>query len=225
MTSGEIETVLPHWAQANAEAEIAEIGPLSPSDLGGAKALYGEGSEALDEEAAKRRGRQLHLLLEHLPAWDQAEWDLHAHTLLAAGDNVANAAEITELLAEARRVLTNPDLAYIFAPDTLAEVEITAELPGYNRVMSGIIDRLIVTPDAVTVVDFKSNRMVPDQAKDTPEGVLRQMAAYRAALQQIYPNRPIHAEILWTYHAKLMPLEGALLDSAYDRLDAGEVGS
>lgn len=224
-TSGKIETVLPRWAQTNADAEIAELGTVSPSDLGGAKALYGELSEALDEEAAKRRGRQLHLLLEHLPAYDQGEWDLHAHTLLSAGDNIAKAAEVIELLAEARRVLTNPDLAYIFAPDTLAEVEITASLPGYNRVMSGIIDRLIVTSDAITVVDFKSNRVVPDQAKDTPEGVLRQMAAYRAALQQIYPNRPIYAEILWTHHAKLMPLEGALLDSAYDRLDVGEVGS
>ena len=55
--------------------------------------------------------------------------------------------------------------------------------------------------------------------------ILRQMAAYRAALKQIYPNRLIYTAILWTYHAKLMPLEDALLDSAYDRLDVGEVGS
>ncbi len=224
-TSAGIDTVIPKWAQAKAAPDQPEIGTLSPSDLGGAKALFGDVSDALDEEAAKRRGRQLHLLLEHLPAYDQADWTRYAHSLLSTGEDAAQEAEIEVLLSEAHRVLTAPDLAHVFTSDALAEVEITATLPGYGRIMSGIIDRLIIGPDKVTVVDFKSNRVVPDQPKDTPEGVLRQMAAYRAALMQIYPDRPIHAEILWTHHAKLMPLKGALLDSAYDRLDAGGVGS
>ena len=44
--------------------------PLRASDLGGAKALPGEG---LDEETAKARGTALHLLLEHFPGRPAAE--------------------------------------------------------------------------------------------------------------------------------------------------------
>ncbi|MCB2143377.1 MAG: UvrD-helicase domain-containing protein, partial [Rhodobacteraceae bacterium] len=54
---------------------------LSPSALGGAKALPGEAG--LDEEEAKRRGTMIHLLLEHLPLSPRAEWPAIANALLS----------------------------------------------------------------------------------------------------------------------------------------------
>ena len=41
---------------------------------------------------------------------------------------------------------------------------------------------------------------------------LRQMAAYRAALSAIYPEKPIRCVLLWTDGPRLMELSPGLLD-------------
>ena len=187
---------------------------LSPSDLGGAKALAGD--QGLDEDAAKLRGTRVHLLLEHLPEvtqpdWERANWEQAAlHILPDTPDS-----ERADLLAEVARVLTNPALSEIFAPGALVETSVTAEL-GENR-MHGIIDRLLVTGDRVLAVDFKSNATVPQDAATCPEGVLRQMGAYAQALVQIYPDRRVETAILWTREARLMSLPHDLVTDALRR--------
>jgi len=119
------------------------------------------------------------------------------------------------MVAEAAALLDRPDLAHIFGPEALAEVDITADLDALGgRRIHGAIDRLIVRPDVVLAVDFKTNRLVPDRAEDTPDGLLAQMGAYRDALRQIYPDRRVETAILWTASATLMPLPDAPLDAA-----------
>ncbi|WP_264211765.1 double-strand break repair helicase AddA [Leisingera thetidis] len=180
---------------------------LSPSDLGGAKALPGD--QGMDEDTAKARGSRLHLLLEHLPGRPEADWPQLAQNLLQKADDSA------ELLAEASAVLKNALLSNVFRPDTLAEVPITADLHGTR--LHGIIDRLIVTPDKVLAVDFKSNATVPATPEQCPEGLLRQMGAYAHALAQIYPGRTIETALLWTRNAVLMQLPHDLVTGALMR--------
>ncbi|MGC9370703.1 MAG: double-strand break repair helicase AddA [Paracoccaceae bacterium] len=214
------ETVeLPGWARTRAAVPERPAATLSPSDLGGAKALPGEG-DGLDEDAAKRRGTLLHLLLEHLPVTDPAQWDALAPKLLRQAENPPDRAETVTLLAEARAALGAPDLAHVFAPGTLAEVDVSASLPalGGQRIR-GAIDRLIVEKDRVLAVDFKSNAVVPARPEDVPEGILRQMAAYAAALRAIYPDRRIETAILWTREARLMPLPDSLITATLAHLD------
>ncbi|OUS19416.1 double-strand break repair helicase AddA [Rhodobacterales bacterium 59_46_T64] len=189
---------------------------LSPSDLGGAKALPSE--DGLDEEAAKRRGRQVHTLLEHLPSLPRNDWPVMAHRLLNAGGESVTEAEATPLLEEACRVLDAPRLAPVFAATTLAEVPVTADLPalGGQRI-HGVIDRLIVSPDRVMAVDFKTNIAVPQNPAQCPEGLLRQMGAYQAALAQIYPDREIVTALLWTRSAELMILPHDIVINALTR--------
>jgi ATP-dependent helicase/nuclease subunit A len=122
-----------------------------------------------------------------------------------------------KLLNDVIAMLGNPDLAPVFASDTLAEVEITADLAELGGRIHGAIDRLIISKDRVTCVDFKTNRIVPEQPEQTPEGVLRQMGAYHAALSQIYPNRQIDCSILWTTTGKLMNLPSEIVMAALRR--------
>ncbi|KIC18199.1 double-strand break repair helicase AddA [Leisingera sp. ANG-DT] len=198
---------LPEVFSRAAGAYEAPAPALSPSDLGGAKALPGD--LGLDEEAAKARGSRLHLLLEHLPGRPEDHWPQLAGNLLQEAEDIA------ELLAEASGVLKNAGLSHIFAPETLAEVPITADL-NEGR-LHGIIDRLIVTPDRVLAVDFKSNATVPEVPEQCPEGLLRQMGAYAHALAQIYPGRTIETALLWTRTATLMPLPHELVTAALMR--------
>ncbi|WP_299372440.1 double-strand break repair helicase AddA [uncultured Tateyamaria sp.] len=197
-TTAPPDTSLPDLFQTDAPALTVPEPTLSPSDLGGAKALPGDG---LDEDTAKAYGTLVHAVLEHP---QKADHILAASTL---SDVLRDQAE-----AEARAVLDAPHLRHLFTGDTLAEVSVTAHL-GARR-MHGTIDRLIVTPSAVHVVDFKSNRVVPDSPATCPVGLLAQMAAYDTALRQIYPNRSIEVSILWTRTAELMLLPYDLLVSA-----------
>ncbi len=193
-------TDLPAWTKARAKVPDARGTTVSPSDLGGPKALAGS-EEALDEQAAMARGSHIHLLLEHLPRHPRPEWHRIAAQLPGP--------DLTELrqsgLQEATFVLNRPDLAWIFAPETLAEVQVSAALGDLSpHRMRGTIDRLIVTPTRVTVVDFKSNRLVPDAPPAIPAGILRQLAVYHVAIAQIYRDREIRLAILWISTAKLM---------------------
>ena len=202
--TGPAGTALPDWTRLPAPAVPREPTVLSPSNLGGAKALPDEAG--LDEAAAKARGTALHGLLEHLPGHAPAEWPALAEAILP--DQPDRAA----LLAEARAVLEDPGLAPLFAPGTMAEVPISALLDG--RPLFGTVDRLIVGPDRVLAVDFKSNAAIPATPLDVPEGLLRQMGAYAEALAQIWPNRRIEVALLWTRGPLLMPLDPGIVRQA-----------
>ena len=89
-------------------------------------------------------------------------------------------------MPEAEAVLTT--LPHIFTTDALSEVSFTASLNG--QPMLGTIDRLLIGPDHILAVDFKSNHRTPATAAETPEGILRQMAAYTDALRTNLPKPP-----------------------------------
>lgn len=179
--------------------------------MGGAKALPGD--SGLDEESALRRGRQIHLLLEHLAPLPADLRHETAQALLASGPDAADAAELPSLLAEVTRLLDAPSLAHVFGNAALAEVSITAPLDGGRR-LHGTIDRLIVSDSGILAVDFKTNATVPHTAQSIPQGLVRQMAAYAHALAQVYPTQPISCAILWTTTAQLMPLPADMLADA-----------
>jgi ATP-dependent helicase/nuclease subunit A len=201
------KVILPQVFTQPAPAYVAPEPTLSPSDLSGAKALPGD--QGLDEEAAKARGTNLHLLLEHLPTQPEDRWPDLARALLAGCEDQG------ELLEEASAVLRNPDLAHVFAPGTLSEMAVTADLDGIR--LHGVIDRLIVESDRVLAVDFKSNATVPQSVSECPDGLLRQMGAYALALGRIYPGKTIETALIWTRNATLMPLPHEVVTRAFQR--------
>ena len=209
-------TALPGWVALPAPPSRREDAARTPSDLGGAKVMPGDGG-GLDEAAALRRGRLIHLLLEHLPDHPGPAWPAAAPGILSLEPGEVPEDEAASLLAEATSVLTAPALAPLFAPDTLAEVTLCGEAEALGGPMTGVIDRLVVTPDLVRAIDFKTNALVPDRPEDTPEGLLRQMGAYQALLAPLYPGRRIETAILWTRTASLMPLPHDLVSAALAR--------
>ncbi|PZQ97702.1 MAG: double-strand break repair helicase AddA [Cereibacter sphaeroides] len=203
------DIVMPNWALTSPAQIERPSPPLSPSDLGGAKVMPGDTDPAL-EAGARRRGTELHLLLEHLPLWPDHERAALAMTLMADSPDTASLR-----LAEADLVLSHPDLAHVFAAAALAEVPIAGKIGG--RLFTGTIDRLIATDERILAIDYKSNRLIPPVAEHTPEGILRQMGAYSALLEQVYPDRPVEVAILWTGGPVLMPLPRALVMAALQR--------
>jgi ATP-dependent helicase/nuclease subunit A len=206
----------PQFSRPAAAADH-RFGTLSPSDdLGGAKALPGEAG--LTEDAAKLRGRQIHLLLEVLPTIDPADWPERARLILSQGECRAEAGEMDALFSEVATVLRAPDLVDLFTSEALSEVAISANLGALGRRrIHGVIDKLMIRPDHVLAVDFKTNAVIPTTPETCPEGILRQMGAYAAALAQIYPGRRIDTAILWTRDATLMMLPNDIVMEALRR--------
>jgi len=61
------------------------------------------------------------------------------------------------------------------------------------------------------VVDYKTDRSPPADADAIPLPYLRQMAAYRALLGEIYPERKVRCALLWNAGPRLMFLEDQAL--------------
>ena len=196
----QVMAAVPDWAKGPFAKLVPVRSLLSPSALGGAKALPGEAGEEV--AVAMARGGRLHLLLEHLPKHDAAAWAGIAQALLAE-----------DLLDEARAVILGHPA--VFGPGSMAEVPVTAPVSGQR--LLGVIDRLVVTDDRVLAVDFKSNKVIPRLAAGVPEGILRQMGAYAAALAMIYPDKRIETAVLWTQTAELMPLDPEIVSAALHR--------
>jgi len=181
---------------------------LSPSEFDGAKIMPGDPARA-DIEDAMERGTAIHSLLEYLPQADPKERKALGQRVLEHND--------PGLVEEVVRLLDQPDLAHLWDPTALTEIDVTADIDGIGRI-HGTIDRLIIREDSVLAIDYKSNQIVPDHATQTPLGILRQMAAYDAALRQIYPDRDVCVGILWTATGTLMQLPKELLHETLNGL-------
>lgn len=211
-TGGVPPASLPDYFMQNAPLR-KPLKTISPSELSDDKALSGE--HGLDEAAAKRRGTQIHRLLEFLPDMPQADWPDAARRLLGHGTDSASGDEFDLLFAEVEKVLTKPALSELFGKNSLAETGITANLAALGgRRIHGLIDRLIIGKDAILAVDYKSNAVIPEAPENCPAGLLAQMGAYAHALREIYPDRQITTALLWTRPATLMRLPHDLVSAA-----------
>ena len=104
----------------------------------------------------------------------------------------------------------------VFAEGSRAEVAIVGRLDrggGPAALVSGQIDRLVVTADEVLIVDFKTNQAPAKVAAEAPEAYVRQLALYRAVLQKLYPKKCVRAALLWTESAELMEISASALDA------------
>lgn len=204
----DVPVELPDWARQPAPVEARPPRPLAPSSLGDDLVADPPPDPAL--RAAAERGRLIHALLERLPAVAADRRADAAERWLAGAGGVADPAVRAELAAAALGVRADPRFADLFGPDALAEAPIAAVVAG-GHVVSGTADRLLVSDDKVLVVDFKTGRRAPDRLDAVPPYHIRQMAAYVAALEVVFPGRRVEAGLLYTAGPVLFALPDDLV--------------
>ncbi len=151
-----------------------------------------------------KRGTMTHKLLQILPDLSP-EKRRRAATAFVAQPGHGLPEEIqTDIVKEIMAILEDEAYAPLFGPGSLAEVPVTG-LMGSNLV-SGEIDRLLVTDDAVWIVDYKTNRPPPQKEEAIPEQYKFQMKSYSDIVAKIYPGRSIRSFLLWTDGPRLMEL-------------------
>ena len=157
-----------------------------------------------------RRGRIIHRLLELLPPLSAAEREPACRRFLGLSIHGLDQTQIKAIAAETLAILSDPVFGHLFGPGSRAEVPLAGKIG--DRVIAGQVDRLLVTDGEVHIVDYKTNRPVPDSAEQAPVAYLKQMAAYRAVLTEIYPKHSVRCALLWTVAPKLMPISKEILD-------------
>lgn len=213
---------LPQWARTAIGAEPLPPRPLAPSNAGedmGSDPPLSPGSASAPEAA--RRGVLIHRLLERLPDIKDEDREAAGAAWLAGQAQDLSEGARLDMLQSALGVLDNAAFAQLFAPGSLAEVPLAANAGG--TVIAGTIDRLLVRTSDILVVDYKTTRRPPLSIDAIPRAALRQMAAYCAALEVIYPGRTVRAGLLYTHAPQLFELPDAMLDAHKNALgDAQE---
>lgn len=148
-----------------------------------------------------RRGTIIHKLLQFLP---QTSGD---KAVVAAEFLAHHAPDMTisqhkQIINEVLNLLNISEYADIFGASSRAEVPVMGVVDG--KIISAQLDRLVILPNKVIIVDFKTNRPAAPTLETTPSAYIKQLTAYVELVRHIYPNLPVEAYILWTNVPRLM---------------------
>jgi ATP-dependent helicase/nuclease subunit A len=200
-----------------ASPEASAESPLRPSDPADDDNHRIRTAEPITLRArALQRGTLVHRLLQSLPDIAVERRRDAAAGFLARNTDGWTEEERKALAEQILSLIANPRFAAVFAFGSRAEVSIVGRLERAGRslaLVSGQIDRLVVTPSEVLIVDFKTNHAPPRLPAAAPRGYVRQLALYRAVLRKLYPQLPVRAALLWTETPELMEISTPALDA------------
>jgi len=198
--------------------ETAPDEPTPPRPLAATRPSSAEPNtrSPLDGNGENRfqRGLLVHKLLELLPPLDPEERARAGLQFLSQPLHGLDTGTCDALVSEVIEILDHVDFKPIFGPNSRAEVALVGRVSfgDVDEIVSGQVDRMVVTDRDVYVIDYKTMRPVPASADAAPPTYLRQLAVYRALLRGVWPERAFKAALLWTEGPILMPICDALLD-------------
>jgi ATP-dependent helicase/nuclease subunit A len=208
----------PDWRATLPAAETTRPEPLAPSRNTDDAAKRAIAASPLGDHlaqfraaraAALAKGRAVHALLQHLPDLAAPSRRAAAQKFLASPGLDLPAGAATQITNAVLAIIENPALAPLFAPGSRAEIPLAGVVA--DTEIGGLVDRLAVTPTAILLADYKTDRAPPASPADIPAAYLRQLAAYSAILQQIFPNLPVECTLIWTETATPMQIAPHLL--------------
>lgn len=191
---------LEEWMYKDAEPEALLAKPYTPSHL----------DEEKDEDSVSplkengnfyRRGTLIHKLLQFLPQSRENRENILDEYLNKNAEGF-DKGQILQIKHEVTALLGNPEFSEIFGENSKAEVPIIGEVGG--EIISAQLDRLIILPQKIMIVDFKTNRPAAKDLASTSPSYIKQLGKYAELLCKIYPEKKIETYILWTNETRLM---------------------
>jgi ATP-dependent helicase/nuclease subunit A len=198
---------LPQWLLTKAPDEARPPRPLTPSQLSDDD--YGDAPPSAFMQLASEKGRLIHALFEKITGPDIAQ-SLHMAEIWLRANNRNADIDNAAILSAVKSVIEDSDCAAFFTMSAKAEVPLAAVVG--ETVITGRVDRLIIEPGRIRILDFKTGRNVPQSAEAVSIPFLRQMAHYVAALEVIFPEHVVEANLIYSHGPKLITLPDAILD-------------
>ena len=115
---------------------------------------------------------------------------------------------LNEWWQEVETIIENRSLAWLTQPgvDHHAFSEIPIEYRRQNQTVYGVIDRLVVGPEQVTLVDYKTHRLDDADIEQLGTHYRPQLELYREGVQRLWPNHSVRACLLLTHGCRLVDM-------------------
>ncbi|GGC45408.1 double-strand break repair helicase AddA [Chelatococcus reniformis] len=205
----------PTWLTAPAPRQTSTAPALLPSAAGGRRPA--RTGPSADDREARREGLLLHALLERLPAQPAAARPAAAERYLASQAADWPAARRQALATETLAIIAAPRLKALFGPAGRSEVEVAGEITlpdGGAFSVSGRIDRLALTDEAILIADFKSGQ-APGVLADSH---VTQLALYGALVRRALPGRRVRPLLVYRTGLAIVELTAEQQHEALQRL-------
>lgn len=150
----------------------------------------------IDENFEQIRGKIIHKILEIFAKSPikEANWLQDLAKKEVKQNNNLSYQEKLKISDEINLFIQSTYFNELFSKNTKSEVEIT-----FNNEIKRI-DLLIEDKDQITVIDFKSQQIMPEKI---PDNFISQLLDYKLAIKNLYPKKQIRCAIFWTSFLKL----------------------
>ena len=162
---------------------------------------------SIARQDALERGSLIHAMIEMLESGEPDPAKLES--LARRHNRRARDPDFQDCLDEARRVVHDPNLEAVFHPEP--QTRVYTEVPVLCRAGTGegfgIIDRLLVSPDQVWIIDLKSHREEdPGKLEKIAGHYQKQMDEYARFIRLVYSGRAMRRSLLFTRSRLLLDM-------------------
>jgi len=175
--------------------------PASASIIAPSKTVQTSDEISGDEDGLSR-GIAIHRCLELMTSKPTCSDDSITQILASELSLSVHDPLILQVIDEARAVIENDSLKPIFKPKTSTRCynELPVHYQRNSKTVYGIIDRLLVAENEVTLIDYKSHQQVSlDTLQPLADSYQQQLQLYADGLKQIWPDKTIRAALLFTH--------------------------
>ena len=189
---GQVIKVPPAWHEI-APSRSADSGDIETGDADGIQ-----------------RGLVIHRLLQLAVGLPMPKIDAMMLLRQVAGEYSMRQddSRLYEWWQEVETIIENRSLAWLTQPgvDHRAFSEIPIEYRRQNQTVYGVIDRLVVGPEQVTLVDYKTHRLDDADIEQLGAHYRPQLELYREGVQRLWPNHSVRACLLLTHGCRLVDM-------------------
>ena len=178
---------------------------LAPSRAEKFSEILSTGSADTNASHARQRGIAIHRMLELL-GQDKDLTDQLILQKVAFEMHLENNSQLKDWLSIAFANINHPELQTIFNPENAIHVydECPIQYIKDNRLIYGIIDRLIVEKNQVIIVDYKTHQHAEkNNLHEIAQEYQQQMSFYADGIKPLWPDKQIKTYLLFTECAEL----------------------
>ena len=209
--SGELDTVLP-TAGMPVTPDPRLSGPVAVPErqrlIAPSRALHAATMENGDTDG-RERGIAIHLMLQQLGTTEPCCPEAIPATIANALQREINDPVCQAWWQEAIATVQAPQLQWLFDHTRYQQAfnEVPIQYLDGNRMVYGIIDRLVINNGTAWVIDYKTHqRADPDSLPRLAESYREQMRLYASGVQQLWPGLSVKPCLLFTACGELVEM-------------------
>lgn len=163
----------------------------------------------IEDDKAQQRGTIIHRAIELLSGNESTDHTEIKEQLSAEFNLDVHSENFTNLFKEANKTIMHSEFSSLFDHTQFdnAYNEVPIQIKSGRGLKHGIIDRLVVSGNNITIVDYKTHQSTDENAlRATAESYQPQMQLYAGAVAKLWPTSSVKQLIVFTHYLKSFEL-------------------